>query len=219
MRSSRTRHHHSACADRILRSRISATALLLAAVGGVMLLAGAALFTIGRPAVVATVDLERVYEALDEQAAADASVEALAATMNRDAELRRESIERLRGELEAFKPGSTAHKETMNRIELELLNYNVHVDFDRQRIEARRSEFIRAIYGRVKVSLAAMAEEQKIDIVFLNDSIPPIEATDAQRTMQQISARRMLFSAPSLDISDALIQRMNAEFQSTKAGG
>ncbi|HMN96177.1 MAG TPA: OmpH family outer membrane protein [Phycisphaerales bacterium] len=192
----------------------------LALAGAGLLLAGAAAaLSVGRPAVVATVDLEKVYAALDEQAAADASVEALALTMNRDAESRRESIERLRGELEAFRPGSAAHKETLKRLELELLNYNVMVDFNRQRIEARRAEFIRNIYASIKQTLRSMSEERSIDIVFLDDSIPQIEPADAQRTMQQISARRMLYSSPKLDLSDELIGRMNAEFRARKAGG
>ena len=50
-----------------------------------------------------------------------------------------------------------------------------------------------------------------IDIVLLNDSIPEIDLSDSARTLQQISARRILYANPVLDITEALLARMNAE--------
>jgi len=182
--------------------------------GGFAFLGGASLLA-NKPAVAAAVDLEKVYDGLEEQKAADAALESMAAAMNADGEKRRKALDDLRAELESFKPGSPAFRETSNKIELELLRYNALVEFNRQKIEARRAEYIRGIYARVKETLATLSREQGIDIVFLDDSIAPLDPSDAQRTMQQISARRMLYCNPSLDLTELLTTRMNDVFKAS----
>jgi len=182
--------------------------------GGFAFLGGASLLA-NKPAVAAAVDLEKVYDGLEEQKAADAALESMAAAMNADGEKRRKALDDLRAELESFKPGSPAFRETSNKIELELLRYNALVEFNRQKIEARRAEYIRGIYARVKETLATLSKEQGIDIVFLDDSIAPLDPSDAQRTMQQISARRMLYCNPSLDLTELLTTRMNDVFKAS----
>jgi hypothetical protein len=58
-----------------------------------------------------------------------------------------------------------------------------------------------------------LAKEQKIDFVFIDDTVPGINPTNLEGTMQQINGRRMLYSNPALDITDALIERMNSDFR------
>jgi outer membrane protein len=197
------------------------TVALLAATGLFMLgslgfLAGASMLVPTKPAVIASIDLEKIYESLDEQAAADVTLEQLAATMNTSIETRRKELEDLRTELDSFTPGSPAHKTLTSKIEERLVSYNSHVEFNRQKIEARRAELIRRIYDRIKAVLKLMAQENGWNVVFLDDSIPPLESADATRTMQQISARRMLYCDPALDVTDLVVQRLNTEF---KQGG
>lgn len=200
-------HRH---APRTSAALLAAAGLFL--LGSLGFLGGAAMLMPTKPAVCAAVDLEKVYAALHEQASADAELNALAASMNDQAENKRKLLEELKADLDIYKPGSANAKTATAKLELELLRYNALVDFNRQKIEARRAEYIRAIYGRVKSTLKTLAKENSIDIVFLDDSIPELEPTDAQRTMQQISARRMLYCNDDLNITDALIQRMNADF-------
>jgi len=197
---------------------------LLAAAGLFMLgalgfLGGAAMLVPSKPAVIAAVDLERVYNSLDQQAASDAELEKLAAALGVEEEQQRDELRTLEAELDAFKPGSDAHRKLMSRIEEKLVLYKARVEFDRQKIEARRADFIRRIYDQIKATLRTLAKENGWDVVFLDDSIPPLEVADPQRTMQQISARRMLFTNPDLDVTEMLILRMNADFASKGGGG
>ncbi|MEC9156837.1 MAG: hypothetical protein VYB77_01765, partial [Planctomycetota bacterium] len=54
-----------------------------------------------------------------------------------------------------------------------------------------------------------LAAEMDIDLVMLNDSIPTVDLSDAAGTLQQISARRILWAKSTLDITDQLLERMN----------
>ena len=54
---------------------------------------------------------------------------------------------------------------------------------------------------------------QMRDFVFIDDTVPGINPTNLEGTMQQINGRRMLYSNPALDITDALIERMNSDFR------
>lgn len=194
------------------------TVALLAAAGLFMLgslgfLAGASMLAPTKPAVVASIDLEKIYESLLEQAAADATLEQIAATMNVSIEAKRKELEDLQTELDSFTPGSPAHKSLTSKISERMVSYTSHVEFNRQKLEARRAELIRRVYDRIKAVLKVMAKENGWDVVFLDDSIPPLEATDATRTMQQISARRMLYCDPTLDVTDLVVERLNADFK------
>ncbi len=54
-----------------------------------------------------------------------------------------------------------------------------------------------------------MSTQMDIDLVLLNDSIPTVDLSDAAGTLQQISARRILWANQTLDITDQLLERMN----------
>lgn len=206
-----------AAMDGARRRRNRTTASLLAAAGLFMLgslafLSAAAMLAPTKPAVCAAVDLEKVYGALHEQAAADADLDAIATKMNDEAEKQRKALEDLKTDLDSYKAGTAAYKDAMGKLELSLYQYNALVEFNRQKIEARRAEYIRAIYVRIKDALKTLAEEHHWDIVFLDDSVPALEPSDAQRTMQQISARRMLYCSDELDVTEILVAKLNADF-------
>ncbi|MCA9284996.1 MAG: OmpH family outer membrane protein [Phycisphaerales bacterium] len=200
--------------SRSRRLGASSPATMLAS-AGLLLLGAAALLLAAtmptKPAVMASLDLERVYNSLNRQAAADAELQAMADEMQKGIEVKRVALDELKADLDSFQPGSADHKRLLGEIEFEALRFNALVEFNRQKIEARRAELIRRIYGEIKESVKTLAEQNGIDAVYLDDSLPPIEPADPKGTMQQISARRMLYSSQSLDITDALISFMNGK--------
>ena len=77
-------------------------------------------------------------------------------------------------------------------------------------LEREQATDLRETYDLIRKSAGDLSKEQGIDIVLLNDSIPQIDLSDSARTLQQISARRILYANPVLDITEALLARMNA---------
>ena len=69
----------------------------------------------------------------------------------------------------------------------------------------------------MKAAAGALAKENKLDYVVVNDSLAAIEPTGMQGTKQQMALRRFLYATEEFDITAAVIARMDADF--VKRGG
>ncbi|MFZ9691844.1 MAG: OmpH family outer membrane protein [Phycisphaerales bacterium] len=187
--------------------RTAATAMALLVGGSLLALAA---FAPQRPAVVASVDLERVFNSIDLQAKTEARLQTVAADLDAQRKVLRDGIEELNAELETFQPGSAAQLEVATRIEEAISEFRAFEGFARAKAEAEQAKAMRQIYMKIRQAAADLAKERGWDYVMVDDSIPTIEPTDSQRMLQQISSRRFLFANPSFDITDDLIAKLNA---------
>jgi Skp family chaperone for outer membrane proteins len=187
--------------------RTAATAMALLVGGSLLALAA---FAPQRPAVVASVDLERVFNSIDLQAKTEARLQTVAADLDAQRKVLRDGIEELNAELETFQPGSAAQLEVATRIEEAISEFRAFEGFARAKAEAEQAKAMRQIYMKIRQAAADLAKERGWDYVMVDDSIPTIEPTDSQRMLQQISSRRFLYANPSFDITDDLIAKLNA---------
>lgn len=168
-----------------------------------------------RPAVVATVDLERLFENLNERAAEDARLQAMATNIEQEAEKRRNKIRGLDEELKIHPAGSEKAQQIQDELAMESIQYQAWIEFQRQSLEREKGLVMMKIYRSIKRSVQEMSEANGYDIVLLNDSLKDLQRGPEQGVVQQISARRMLYTNPTLDITNALLARMNNAFSTT----
>ncbi|MGA1401123.1 MAG: OmpH family outer membrane protein [Phycisphaerales bacterium] len=187
--------------------RTAATAMALLVGGSLLALAA---FAPQRPAVVASVDLERVFNSIDLQAKTEARLQTVAADLDAQRKVLRDGIEELNAELETFQPGSAAQLEVATRIEEAISEFRAFEGFARAKAEAEQAKSMRQIYMTIREAAMELAKERGWDYVMVDDSIPTIEPTDSQRMLQQISSRRFLYANPSFDVTDDLIAKLNA---------
>lgn len=187
--------------------RTAATAMALLVGGSLLALAA---FAPQRPAVVASVDLERVFNSIDLQAKTETRLKAVAADLDAQRKTLRDGIEELNAELESFQPGSAAQLEVATRIEEAIAEFRAFEGFARAKAEAEQAKSMRQIYMTIREAAMELAKERGWDYVMVDDSIPTIEPTDSQRMLQQISSRRFLYANPSFDVTDDLIAKLNA---------
>ena len=195
----------NASLPRFGRTAAAALALL---VGGALLAFAA--FAPQRPAVVASVDLERVFNSIDLQAKTEVRLKAVAVDLDAQRKKLRDGIEELQAELESFQPGSTAQLEVATRIEEAIAEFRAFEGFARAKAEAEQAKAMRQIYMSIRDAEMELAKERGWDYVMVDDSIPTIEPTDSQRMLQQISSRRFLYANPSFDVTNDLIAKLNA---------
>ena len=195
----------NASLPRFGRTAAAALALL---VGGALLAFAA--FAPQRPAVVASVDLERVFNSIDLQAKTEVRLKAVAVDLDAQRKKLRDGIEELQAELESFQPGSTAQLEVATRIEEAIAEFRAFEGFARAKAEAEQAKAMRQIYMSIRDAAMELAKERGWDYVMVDDSIPTIEPTDSQRMLQQISSRRFLYANPSFDVTNDLIAKLNA---------
>lgn len=191
-----------------MKPRFTASPLATALVAAVALLCGAAVLA-PRPAVVATVNLEKVFNTINLQATREAQLKGMVERMKaREAELEN-AVKEVESELDSFEAGSTSAIEAQNRVQAAVGEFRAYVQFSRLKLEAEEARFMRETYLAIREAAGRYAAENGIDLVLLDDSIPEFQSGTADRTVQQISNRRVLFANGGLDISDDLIAFMN----------
>ncbi|TVQ53361.1 MAG: hypothetical protein EA377_08105 [Phycisphaerales bacterium] len=166
-----------------------------------------------KPTAVATVDLERLFNQLDEREAADRELQRLVENLQSDGDAMVREIERLEEELEMYDSTSRAYQETLNKLSLKGMEYRAFVEFTRRRIDVEKAVTLKRIYVSIKMAASEDAKERGYDIVFVDDSLGEIPPAGEQETTRQISARRMLYASSEIDLTDQLLERMNREFQ------
>lgn len=165
-----------------------------------------------QPAVVATVDLERVFNNLEELGAADNELTKMATELQEEINTRAAALERLNEEVEVYTPGTDQHQQAMAAVALQSHELRAFMEWGHRRLEVKKAASLRRIYNSIKAGVERESRENGYDIVFVNDSLQPILPADEEETQRQITARRMLYANPQLDITSDVIARMNREF-------
>jgi Skp family chaperone for outer membrane proteins len=174
-----------------------------------------------KPAVVATVNLSSVMEKLDQRAEATANMTALSQVVRAEDTKRKDEITKLQERLEALRkeladkaptPEAAALQE---ELALKTLQYQAWSRFTLDKVDIEKALLLQDLYRSIKAAAHQMATANGYDLVLVDDSQGEITTSAETRVsreaqvMNQIIARRMLFSNPTHDITDALITRMN----------
>jgi Skp family chaperone for outer membrane proteins len=187
----------------------------LAGIATFMVLAGASRLMFAPPTsppLVATIDLERLFNGLDIQKTEGARVDAVAVKYDTQLDGLRGQIENLQAELENFEQGGEAWLKTSRDAEAAISEYQAIEQFARLKVEAERAKSMRNVYERIKSEIETFAKAQTppLDLVLIDDTIPVLEPSTAEAMQKQISARRMIYASSAFDITDILLERINA---------
>ncbi len=164
------------------------------------------------PAVLVSVDFERVFSSLEERVFEESKVQAFVVGMSEDIESRRQHIESYEQEFELYEPGSDKWQELLQEQQLEVLEYQAQVEYRKIRATREESKGMRRIYEHIREAAATLSKENGWDYVFVNDAAFALPEGDNVDMGAQISSRRMLYANPTLDVTDVLIEYMNASF-------
>jgi Skp family chaperone for outer membrane proteins len=163
------------------------------------------------PAVIGVVDLEKVYNNLDSRSDLVERIEAMQTKMTEDASSMQEELEMLSAELESLSPGSKAMIEMNDKAISISGRLRAFETYGALLIERERAADLRDSYDKIRDEAGVLSGIMGVDLVLLNDSIPMVDLADAAGTLQQISARRVLWASQTLDMTDQLIERLNGQ--------
>ena len=163
------------------------------------------------PSVVVSIDIERVFSSLEERAFELAKVQAIVTEMENDLKLRRAHIESYEQEFELYQPGSEKWDELMQEQQLAALEYESQVEYSRRRAVREEAKSMRKVYESIRSSAKELSEHNGWDYVFVNDSLVALSDNNVDMGAQ-ISSRRLIYANETLDITDVLVEYMNAEF-------
>lgn len=200
----------------MLRAIMTSRTLLAFAV----LAVGAALAfrSAAAPTSVGVIDLEVIYEKLDQHKASEARLNAMVDQLGADLQKREQDVKMVQLELQAFAPQAQGFVEAQAKVEAAIGRFRAYQEFAKVKTERESERLLKETYDQVKAAIAAIAKEKGIQLVLLDDANPIFAPNDPRPMMQQISARRSLFVDPSLDLTQLVIERMNKEFASSQGG-
>ena len=167
---------------------------------------------------IATVDLERIFGNLDEKGAADIRLQALAEDLQKESEVQSRDIELLEQNLDLYTAGSEKYQEAVEKFMEATVKLQSYVEFGRRKIDYQKGVTLKRLYTSIKEAARLLAEREGHAIVVVDDSVVELQSGAEAEMMRQISARRMLYASPQIDITDALIMQMNNAFQMRTAG-
>ena len=193
------------------RNKFAVAVAFITMAAGFIFMAGYAANAPMPPAVIGVVDLEKVYNNLDSRSELVTRIEAMQAKMAEDASSMQEELEMLSAELESLAPGSGAMIEMNDKAISISGRLRAFETYGALLIERERAADLRESYDMIRTEAGTLSKMMDIDLVLLNDSIPMVDLADAAGTLQQISARRVLWANETLDITDELIARLNGQ--------
>lgn len=176
---------------------------------GFIFMAGYAMNAPIKPAVVAMVDLEKVFNNLDSREGEEKKILAMRDEMIKKADGMRDELELISAELESLEAGSATMIEMNDQAISISGKLRAYETYGTLLIEREQASTLRNTYDLIRVEAGKLSKTMGIDLVLLNDSIPVVDLTDAAGTLQQISARRILWANNTLDITENLLAQMN----------
>ncbi|MCA9290990.1 MAG: OmpH family outer membrane protein [Phycisphaerales bacterium] len=162
------------------------------------------------PTVARVVNLTTVFNQLNARAAIDAALQTRAEELQTRAEELRGQIDVLTDALELFEVGSKARTDAELNLQQKGIEYRAFAEFSNRKLEVERGERLAELYGTIRKGAAGLALDRGYQIVFVDDSLDEVTPAPERQVLEQISARRTLYTDPTVDITDELIAWINS---------
>jgi Skp family chaperone for outer membrane proteins len=172
-----------------------------------------------RPTVIGLINLEKMYSSLNEQNDAIKQLEAVRQELQTTKENLEKEAKDLEEEVALFAKGSAKQMETLEKLTVATVKLQAHVEFANAKMEFQESIQLKKLYLQIRAKGAKFAKLNGYDMILLDDSIGELPTGDAVETTRQISARRVIYADPVLDVTDRLVEFMNAEHQLAQGAG
>ncbi|MDP7009377.1 MAG: OmpH family outer membrane protein [Phycisphaerales bacterium] len=165
-----------------------------------------------RPTVMAFVDIQGVFNSLEERARLFSDAEAYAEELQEEIVTRRQKITDIESEIELYKKGSEKRNELEYKQKLDSLSHNVFITCCEEKLKRFEARGIRDMYDHIRDAAKKLSQDNGWDVVFVNDAA--VELPDGENTniMGEIASRRVLYANTQFDVTDQLIEYMNAQY-------
>ena len=164
-----------------------------------------------RPAVIGFVDLEKVFNASDKRAEAQAELEVLGQQLDDQEEELRQEIKTRQADLELLVPGTPKHKEAEKTLVAAAANLRAWIEFKAAKLDAKTAQRRTQVYDEIVLAATDFAEQHNIDFILTDDSIVELRPGPDVQVVQQMSLRRIVYANPEFDITNELIAWINEQ--------
>lgn len=166
---------------------------------------------------IAVVNVATVSERYQRTSDLEAKFESMRKGFQQQRDEMRDRVERMRRSLqEELKPGTDAFE--ARRRELAMLEADLQwfVDSKGREIDMGLAESLRTIFADIQQAVRQVADAKGIDIVIAADELPVESPESPTQARQQILLQKVLYWRPTVDLTNEVIDRVNAGYQAER---
>jgi len=161
---------------------------------------------------VAVVDIEKVFNELQERGAVEASIQSKIAELQKWEQEKRKEIAALQSDLELMKAGTDAYDQTREKLRKALIELRVELEVGQRQVEQEKALQLEGLYLKMIDTVGQVAQQQGFELVMFKDNTPPMRGANQQQIAALIQVRKCLYAADHLDLTDQVKQKMNNDF-------
>jgi Skp family chaperone for outer membrane proteins len=174
------------------------------------------------PRALAVININKVFASLNEKIDGDATIENMATQFKNDQQKREQELEKLANQLRdntLFNPESPEYRKMQDEALQKKADYDANSSFAQQKLLIEQRLKTVQIYRRMNDAIKAYAESKGIGLVLVADDINFDNANGIEGVTQRIANRKVIYAHPDFDITQQVIEKMNADYKlGTKSG-
>ena len=170
------------------------------------------------PASIATVDLTKLWEELDEQRALQQEIQRLDRDLLEKLQMRKDAVVALQADLDPLEPGSPLSLERSGELLLAKKDVQAFEEYRFRTIDLHMALNLQKMYWKTNDAVKKLANG-RFQLILYRDVLTGFRFAESSRlsrtaqVQQQIASRSMLHAEPSLDLTAELVQHMNNAYR------
>lgn len=169
-----------------------------------------------QPTRVAVVDVQKVFQDLQERNAIEAEITSKAEQVQKEDQQKQQEIRTLKSDLDILHPDSAEYKASRAKLEQKLIALRVWKEYMQRQIESEKTIQMEKLYKRVVDGIGVYAKSVGYDVVLYKDSEQDLRGKSTQQLAALIQVRKMLYANSNLDITAVVTQRLNNAYNHGK---
>lgn len=162
-----------------------------------------------RPAVVAFMNLEVVFNSVNLRDKAEDKIVELVARLDAELKVKSDEVQMLQDNAAIYEKGSPKYMDAM-QAGLDAANrLRAFTDFMSIKLDAMKADHRIQVYDKIILAATEFAEQHAIDFIIMDDSSIDIQPGTDMQIKQQMITRRIVYANQNLDITSELIQWIN----------
>lgn len=167
---------------------------------------------------IAVLDIETVFNELSERGDVEADIQSRIGDLQKWEQDKQKAIRQKKADLDIMSPDSPNFDRTRKELERMVIELQVETKVKQRQLEAEKAIQLESLYRKIIDGVEAIAKQRGYDMVLLKDRMPNLRGANQQQIAALIQVRKLLYSSPSLDITDQVKQKLNNDYANKAAG-
>jgi Skp family chaperone for outer membrane proteins len=161
---------------------------------------------------VAVCDVVKVFREYNRAKAMQSELEGQRKSMETQDLRRKKALKSMDTALKGINPGTPKYQEEENKLRRAMIEHEVWLKMAQTQILRKHALLMRDMYDSMRKTVAAIAKARGVTLVLQMDGAS-LTGRNSQEMMGQISSRKVIYAGSQIDITDELIQKLNASYK------